>query len=180
MAKSKQTRKKQTEPTVSLEARLATAISQKSSSERNHERSSGLPNIGDQVRIDGSETIYLVTAISPDDREVNLNLPGTNLERYRVSVDDLDYVQRVARAQSGKSRPPKPTWTVEQVRKEIEKAKVSTEESLERELSILNKYLKDKGVPSVVADELEKMSQDVQSGWDEVLEGLADLLEPES
>lgn len=90
-----------------------------------------------------------------------------------------DYVQRGPRARSDKSMP-KPAWTVEQVRKEIEKAKTSTEESLERELSILNKYLKDKSVPSIVAEELEKMSEAVQSRWDEVLQALPELLGPES
>jgi hypothetical protein len=71
------------------------------------------PRFGDTVRIGSSDTDFGVSYVSPNGREVSLELPGTNLERYPVSVDDLNISGRAPRKAQ---EPPKPSIDVEAVR----------------------------------------------------------------
>jgi hypothetical protein len=48
-----------------------------------------LPQVGDKVIPERSESTWVITHVSPDGNEVNLNLEGTNLERFRVRSDTL-------------------------------------------------------------------------------------------
>jgi hypothetical protein len=45
------------------------------------------PRIGDKVKPGKSEMVYTVSQVSQDGKEVNLYVPDTNLERFRVQSD---------------------------------------------------------------------------------------------
>lgn len=77
------------------------------------------PVVGDMVTMGGRDTEYRVSYVSPNGREVNLEVPGTNLARYRVPVEDLNISGRAARKPR---EPPKPRMDVEGVRARIDQA----------------------------------------------------------
>jgi hypothetical protein len=52
-----------------------------------------MPNVGDKVKRSGSDSILEITQANADG-EVNLVLPGTNLEWFRVRTDTLTFVER--------------------------------------------------------------------------------------
>src|ERR1700729_2369330 len=52
------------------------------------------PQVGDKVIKPRSDSILEITHVSRDGDEVNLQLPGTNLEWYRVRTDTLTFVER--------------------------------------------------------------------------------------
>ena len=52
-------------------------------------------SVGDCVVLDGdSKTVYRVTHVYRDGREVNLALPRTTLERFHVPVEDLRGIEQ--------------------------------------------------------------------------------------
>jgi hypothetical protein len=57
---------------------------------------SPVPQVGDKVRPGRSEMVYEISHVSKEGNEVNLHVPGTNLERFRVQVSDLTFVERKA------------------------------------------------------------------------------------
>ncbi len=47
------------------------------------------PQVGDKVYPANSQMLYEISYVSHDGAEVNLHIPGTNLERFRVRADSL-------------------------------------------------------------------------------------------
>lgn len=66
--------------------------------------------------IGSSATVFSITRVS--DKDVDLQLPGTNIERFRVPVDDLQYVDAPKEAILP-SKTMKPAINLEQVRERI-------------------------------------------------------------
>ena len=62
-----------------------------------------LPSVGDKVRLGTSDTVFTITKVHSDN-QVELNLDGTNIYRYRVPAEDLIYVEHTPRPVV----PPKP------------------------------------------------------------------------
>ncbi len=52
-----------------------------------------IPRVGDRVIPEGSSSVYEITRVSRDGRQVDLCLRGTDLERFRVPVDHLRFVK---------------------------------------------------------------------------------------
>jgi hypothetical protein len=59
-----------------------------------------MPQIGDKVKHARSEMVYEISSVSPEGDEVNLHVPGTNLERFRVRTESLTFVERKPRAKT--------------------------------------------------------------------------------
>src|ERR1700754_924476 len=114
MATRKKTAKKMAEP-IDISAKLAESLSERAKPER-HE-SQDAPQTGDRVTVGDRETVWTVSSVSYSGREVNLSIPGTNLERFRVPVDDLNFVDRAPRKPK---EPPKPKMDVNAIRERIE------------------------------------------------------------
>ena len=53
-----------------------------------------VPHVGDKVIPERSDSVWVVSHVSSDGKEVNLNLEGTNLDRFRVRADTLKFVDR--------------------------------------------------------------------------------------
>jgi hypothetical protein len=58
------------------------------------------PQVGDKVLPPRSEMVYEIMRVHIGGEEVDLHVPGTNLERYRVRTDALRYVERMPPVQT--------------------------------------------------------------------------------
>ena len=52
------------------------------------------PQVGDRVYPPNSQMLYEISHVHVGGDEVNLHVPGTNLERFRVRTDRLTFVDR--------------------------------------------------------------------------------------
>jgi hypothetical protein len=53
-----------------------------------------VPQVGDKVMPARLEMVYEISHVSHAGAEVNLHVPGTNLERFRVRTGTLTFVER--------------------------------------------------------------------------------------
>src|SRR5207248_10392649 len=53
-----------------------------------------MPRIGDKVTMPRSKSVLEVNHVSRDGDEVDLQLPGTNLQWFRVRTDSLTFLDR--------------------------------------------------------------------------------------
>src|SRR4030088_1403589 len=119
------------------------------------------PQVGDKVRPGRSEMVYEISHVSKEGDEVNLHVPGTKLQRFRVPVSDLTFVERKAPART--SNPftnPEPTLDIAEV---LEKFATVQRENLQRlddDIEILTKYLKAEDAPKAAISILEGMSNE--------------------
>lgn len=172
MAKSTQSAKKKhaqptPSPTASIEERLARSLAKKSEPPE-PEPDQPQVSVGDKVTFPQSDTVYTVTRVSPSGKQVDLNLPGTNIERFRVNVDDLDFLER-----STPRRPPKPAKPaidIEAIREHLDTAQHSSMDHLSGEIAVLKKYLRSKGVRASAIEELDSLCEATEKRWAAVVE----------
>jgi len=179
MAKSAQPAKKKsakptTSPTPSIEERLARSLAQKP--QKHAEEEQPEVNVGDKVTFPQSDTVYTVTRVSPSGKQVDLVLGGTNIERFRVNVDDLDLLTRPAPRHPPK--PAKPAIDIEAVREHLETAQHASIDQLSGEIAVLKKYLRSKGLRASAIDELDSLCEATEKRWaaaiEEILSSLSD------
>ena len=103
MAKSKRPPAKSSASTADIEARLQESLFDRKPAQA-APREEPPPSVGDRVTYSQSDTVYTISRVSPSGTQVDLRLEGTNIERFRVPVADLDFVDRRTPRQS----PPKP------------------------------------------------------------------------
>jgi hypothetical protein len=87
--------------------------------------------------------VYEVSRVSPDDREVDLHVPGMNLQRFRVRTDTLSFVERKPAART--SNPftnPEPTIDVGEVLERVRTVERENLQRLEDDIAVLKAYLK--------------------------------------
>jgi hypothetical protein len=53
-----------------------------------------MPQIGDKVYPPRSEMVYEISKVHYRRNEVNLHVPGTNLQRFPVPVENITFVER--------------------------------------------------------------------------------------
>jgi hypothetical protein len=53
-----------------------------------------MPQVGDKVKPGSSEMVYEISRVGGDGDEVDLHVPGTNLQRFRVRTDNITFVER--------------------------------------------------------------------------------------
>ena len=59
-----------------------------------------MPRVGDKVKPQRSEMVYEISRVSLDGSDVDLHVPGMNLERFRVRTDSLTFVERKSPART--------------------------------------------------------------------------------
>src|ERR1700746_555060 len=70
-----------------------------------------MPLMGDKVTMPRSKSVLVVNHVSRDGDEVDLLLPGTNLQWFRVKTSDLTFVDRKPPARtSNPFTTPEPTF----------------------------------------------------------------------
>ena len=126
------------------------------------------PQVGDRVTLGTSDTVYIVTRASSNGKDVDLNLTGTNIERFRVPVDDLKFVDLAPRPPA---KPAKPTINVEEVRERLATAQHASMDQLGGDIAILKKYLKSKGIDA--AEELDRLCRQTESRWADAIEAIS-------
>jgi hypothetical protein len=74
-----------------------------------------MAQVGDKVKPYSSEMVYEISHVSKEGNGVNLHVPGTNLERFRVLVSDLTFVERKSPAKTSN-----PFKAVDRIKKLLE------------------------------------------------------------
>lgn len=137
-----------------------------------------MPKIGDKVTMPRSESILEVTSVSRDGDEVNLQLPGTNLQWFRVRSDTLTFVERKAPARtSNPFTTADPVFNADEVMERIHTVERENLQRLAEDIAILTKYLKTQNVPKTAVDALEGLSRKQQESWETAVERIEELLE---
>jgi hypothetical protein len=154
---------------IDISAKLAEALAEKPKLEKPHSHEA--PQVGDTVCIGSGEAEYRVSYVSPSGREANLDIPGTNLERFRVPVDDLTVADQA---------PPQPKETAkpkidkEDVHEHLVSARHSTMHHFEGDIATLKRYFKSKGLPASTANELDELRMDIEDRWSGAIESIMD------
>lgn len=167
MAKSKQPRRKSSVSDTDVAGSLQESLFQAKSSRASQPEEPPPPSVGDKVTFSQSDTVYTISRVSPSGTQVDLRLEGTNIERFRVSVSDLDFLGRVTPRQPPK--PAKPAIDIEAVREHLTTAQHSSMDQLSGDIAILKKYLKSKGVRASALDSLDGLCDETQARWAEVV-----------
>lgn len=160
--------RKKDEP-IDVSAKLAEALAEKPTPEKREPHE--VPQVGDMVRIGSNETEYRVSHVSQSGREVNLEFPGTNIERYRVPVDSLTIAGRTLRKPR---EPEEPMVDVGAVRDRIEEAQQSVLDHIREEIAALKKFLRGKGIS---ASELDEFTETAATSWKQAVETIEEKLD---
>ena len=117
------------------------------------------PQIGDKVYPPRSEMVYEISKVHHGGEEVDLHVPGTNLERFRVRTDTTTFVEHKPPART--SNPftgPEPLLDAGEI---LERIAAIKEENLKRtddNIDILKSYLKTQRAPKAVIEALEGLT----------------------
>jgi hypothetical protein len=137
-----------------------------------------IPQVGDKVRPGRSEMVYEISHVSKDGDEVNLHVPGTNLERFRVRVSDLTFVERKAPTRtSNPFTQAEPTLDSAEMLEKIATVQRENLQRLDDDIEILTKFLKNEGAPKAAISILEGMSNEHHKSWKTAVERIEELLE---
>jgi hypothetical protein len=137
-----------------------------------------MPRLGDKVKPGRSEMVYEISRVSPDGSDVDLHVPGTNLERFRVRTDTLTFIER--------KPPPKTSNPFTTCEPEIDTAEVMEriatiqQESLKRlddDVDILKAYLKTQGAPKAAISTLESLTVEQHMSWKKAVKKIEELLD---
>jgi hypothetical protein len=175
MPKSKQPRKKKAAPEpVDVAKDLAEALAEKPQAKPSRHAEAPDAQVGDRVTINDSKvgSVYMVTGVSGD--TVNLNIPGTNLERFRVPISNLTFVDKAPRPAA---KPAKPAFYAEEIRERLDAVQHSNIDHLSGEIAILKKYLMSKRAPSDAIEDLEAFRKQQEEAWNAIVAKISELLE---
>jgi hypothetical protein len=174
MAKSPQPRKKASGSTASIGDSLQESLFQQKPSKAAQHEEPPPPSVGDKVTFPHSDTVYTISRVNPSGTQVDLRLEGTNIERFRVAVSDLNFAERPTPRQPPK--PAKPTIDVEAVREHLTAAQHSSMDQLSGDIAILKKYLKSQGVRASAIEELDDLREATEKRWAAVVEDILSSL----
>jgi hypothetical protein len=173
--KTKQPRKKApAQSTASVEEQLAEALTEKPNKTTAEHANARLPILGERVSIGSSGTVFSITRVS--EKDVDLQLPGTNIERFRVPVDDLRYLD-APKEPSRSRKPAKPAINLQEIRERIATAQQSSIDQFRGDIAILKKYLKSKSIDQDALDELDDLCNATEKRWRAAVETIEGQLE---
>jgi hypothetical protein len=136
------------------------------------------PRIGDKVKPGKSEMVYTVSSVSDNGKEVNLYVPETNLERFRVQTDTLTFVERSAPVKtSNPFTTAEPAFNIPEVLEKIESVRAENLQRSDDDVDILKAYLKTQGAPKAAIAVLETLTVEQHKNWKKAVEKIEELLE---
>lgn len=154
---------------IDVSAKLAEALAVKSKVELPEHQD--IPAPGDKVTVDQGKTVWTIARISHDGTEAYLQVPGTTLERNRVPIGDLNFVDRASRKPKA---PEKSKIKVEEVRERIASVHHSLTDYLQSEIAVLRKWLSSEGIS---ADEpLEEFTENTETNWKKAVKAIEEKL----
>jgi len=137
-----------------------------------------MPQVGDKVKLPNVQSVLEITHVGHDGEEVNLQLPNTKLEWFRVRTDTLTFVDRKPPAKTANPfTSPEPVFNAEEI---LDRIAIVQRENLERsdgDIDILKTYLKTQHVPGGVIEALEGVTIDQHKSWKKAAVQIAKLLE---
>ena len=136
-----------------------------------------MPQVGDKVIPERSDSIWVITQVSPNGEEVNLNLEGTNLDRFRVRADTLKFVDRKPPVKtSNPFTSAEPVFDAAQALERVLGVQKENLKRLDDDIAILTKYLKTEGAPKSVLEMLETLSNEQHASWQATTERIDELM----
>jgi hypothetical protein len=139
---------------------------------------SPMPQVGDKVKLPNVQSVLEITHVSQDGEEVNLQLPNTNLQWFRVRTGTLTFVDRKPPAKTANPfTTPEPVFNTKEV---LEHIAIVQRENLERsdgDIDILKTYLRTQHVPGTVIEALEGVTIDQHKSWKKAVVQITRLLE---
>jgi hypothetical protein len=134
-----------------------------------------VPRVGDKVTIPRAKSTLEITNVHYGGKEVDLQLPGTNLQWFRVQTDTLTFVERTKT--SNPFTEPESVFDAGEV---LERLRTVQEENLRRlddDLDILKAYLKTQHAPKASIEALEGLTVEQHVSWKKAVERVKKLLD---
>jgi uncharacterized small protein (DUF1192 family) len=137
-----------------------------------------MPRVGDKVTIPSAKSVLEVTHVSHDGDEVNLQLPGTNLQWFRVRTDTLTFVERKPPAKTSiPFTDPEPVLDVDEILERIGTVQEENLKRLDDDIDILKAYLKTQHAPKAAIEALEGLTVEQHVSWKKAVDRIRKLLE---
>ena len=137
-----------------------------------------MPQIGDKVTTPLTKSVLEVNYVSRDGSEVTLQLPGTNLQWFRVRTDTLTFVDRKPPARtSNPFTTPEPVLDVGEILDRIAAVKEENLKRLDDDIDILKAYLKTQRAPKAAIEALEGLTVEQHVSWKKSVDRIKKLLE---
>jgi hypothetical protein len=125
-----------------------------------------MPQVGDKVTIPRAKSVLEITSVSKEGDEVNLQLPGTNLEWFRVRSDTLTSVDRKPPARTANPfTNPEPVFGGGELLERIETVQRDSLKQSDDDIDVLKAYLKTKRAPKAAIEVLEDLAVDQHKAW---------------
>jgi hypothetical protein len=137
-----------------------------------------MPRVGDKVKPGRSEMVYEILHVYEGGDEVDLHVPGINLQRFRVRTDSLTFVER--KPQPKTSNPfttPEPEIDTAEVMERIATVQQESLKQLDDNIDILKAYLKTQGAPKAAISTLEGLTVEQHVIWKKAIKKIEELLE---
>jgi hypothetical protein len=129
-----------------------------------------MPQVGDRVIPERSDSEWKVTSVRSEGRYVNLELPGTSLTRFNVDVSTLKFTDKVV------PKTLEPTHDTSVISGRIETIQRESLERLEDDIMILKKYLVAEGASKEVIEALDQLSNEQHASWQAAVERIEELM----
>ena len=137
-----------------------------------------MPRVGDKVRPGRSEMVYEILRVYEGGDEVDLQVPGINLQRFRVRTDSLTFVERKPPAKtSNPFTTPEPEIDTAEVMERIATVQEENLKRLDEDIDILKAYLKTQGAPKAAISTLEGLTVEQHVSWKKTVKKIEELLE---
>jgi hypothetical protein len=136
------------------------------------------PRVGDKVKPGRSVLTYEISNVHYGGREVDLHVPGTNMQRFRERVDNLTFVERKPPAKtSNPFTDPEPVLDADEILQRIATVKEENLKRFDDDTEILKAYLKTQHAPKAAVEALEGLTVEQHVSWKKAVERIKKLLE---
>jgi hypothetical protein len=135
------------------------------------------PQLGDKVKPGRSVLTYEISNVHYGGKEVDLHVPGTNMQRFRERVDNLTFVERKPPART--SNPftnPESLIDAGEVMERISTVKDENLKRLDDDIDILKAYLKTQHAPKAAIEALEGLTVEQHVSWKTMVDRMKKLL----
>jgi hypothetical protein len=135
------------------------------------------PQVGDKVKPGRSVLTYEISNVHYGGNEVDLHVPGTNMQRFRERVENLTFVERKPPTRtSNPFTEPESLIDAGDVLERIATVKEENLKRLDDDVDILKAYLKTRQAPKAAIEALEGLTVEQHVGWKKAVDRIKKLL----
>jgi hypothetical protein len=136
------------------------------------------PQVGDKVKPGRSVLTYEISNVHYGGKEVDLHVPGTNMQRFRERVDNLTFVERKPPVRtSNPFTDPESLIDAGEVLERVAEVKDENLKRLDDDIDILKAYLKTQHAPKAAIEALESLTVELHISWKKAVKKIEELLE---